>query len=216
MRNSGLGLGVGIVLALVATAARAQLVIDDFEQDGFSLQAANGNTDSVDLFSAAYFGGFRQVFIQGSGAASTAVSAPGLGDDSVVLTTGGGANLTCSYGDATPNVDLSAFDAVEIVMSAAPSSGLVAASFTNGAQFATANLPLDGPGTYTIPYTAMDPGATFDFTGVDRVSASILALAVSGETFAISEIRLVPEPGASAACGLASLGAIAALRRRRG
>jgi hypothetical protein len=202
---------------LIATdAARAQLLIDDFEQDGFALEASNQGTDIADASSAAYFGGLRSVFMQGfGGAVSTAVNATGAGDDALVLTTGGGANVLITYGNGMPNADLSAFAAIEFVVTAAPSVGQLSASFGNLTGDADGSASFDGPGTYSLPFAGMDTTGGFDFTSVDRIYAAIGAPAEAGQTFAISEIRLVPEAGASCTSALGALAAIAARSRRR-
>jgi len=206
---------VALGILVVAGAAHAQLLVDDFEDDGFVLEASDNGTDFVSTFSAKYFDGHRRVHLQGHGeAVSTVTSAPGLGDDALVLTTGGGARVYLTYGSGTPDADFSASAAFEVVVKAAPSAGELGVGFSNPNGEATAKTTFDGPGLYRFELDDMDTSGGFDFAAVHRIHASIVAAGVAGETFAISEIRIVPEADASGVA-LGTLLGIAAFARRR-
>src|SRR5690606_19944423 len=166
-----IGSAVALGALIVAGAARAQFVVDDFEQDGFVLEASNGDVDTFQSASAVYFDGFRTVYLQGfDEPASTLTSAPGDGDDALVLTTGGGAIVRLTYGSGSPNADLSGFAAIEVVVTQAPSAGALSVRFTNPGASASASTALDGPGIYRFELDDMNTTNGFDFTEVDRIS----------------------------------------------
>jgi hypothetical protein len=210
-----IGPAVALGILVVAGAARAQFLVDDFEEDGFVLEASNNGTDLVNHASTKYFDDHRQVYLQGHGeAVSTVVSAPGPGDDALVLTTGGGARVYLTYGSANPDADFSAYAAFEVVVTAAPSAGELDVGFSSPEGTATLKTTFHGPGLYRFELDDMTTTGDFDFAAVHRIHASILASGVAGETFAISEIRIVPEADASGVA-LGTLLGIAAFARRR-
>jgi|SRR5690606_9606271 len=213
--GSAIGSAVALGILIVAGAAGADFLVDDFEQDGFVLEASDNDSDFVNHLSPKYFDGLRQVFLQGHGElVSTVTLAPGPGDDALVLTTGSGARVYLTYGGGTPKADFSGFAAFEVEVTAAPSGGQLGVGFSNPEGHASADAVFDGPGLYRFEFADMKTTGGFDFTAVDRINASIIATGSFGQTFAISEIRIVPEAEASGVALGTLLGAAAFLRRR--
>jgi hypothetical protein len=74
-----------------------------------------------------------------------------------------------------------------------------------------------GPGAYELPFSAVGFGDPTAFASVVSVTLAVLPqiAAPGGSSFALSDVRTVPEPRAAGAAAIASLGLVATSARRR-
>lgn len=237
--TTGFAVAPLILGTLAPFVVAAPIVIDDFETGALnpptgSISTVGGNAGyaATGLDASRVFTGRRNTFLLPNGGVSLSASltpdGAGTADDAMMFQANGGGTLflyyDAGYPSAPSNTDFTAGgnDRFAVTLTEAPSSGTLRIELWSTNPFIFKTVAIAGPGTIYVPFSSFVVGGPAvgqpvpnldEFKAVDVVKVSITNPAGTGPvTYALSDVRVVPEP---ASLALIAFGGLALLRRAR-